>query len=68
MRSNAVRESFKSWGGSRATLGLWRPNRTPHPKRNGKLRIPIPFEDAMKAAIQTRPPEKLKKKRRAKKS
>lgn len=33
----------------------------PHPKRNGKLRIPIPFEDALRAATQTKPPEKPKK-------
>jgi hypothetical protein len=36
-------------------------------KRNGKLRIRLPFEDALKAAIQTKPTAKPKKKRRAKK-
>lgn len=36
-------------------------------KRNGKLRIRLPFEDALKAAVQTKPPKKPKKKRPAKK-
>lgn len=36
-------------------------------RRNGKLNIPLPFEDALKAATETRPPEKPKKKRPAKK-
>jgi hypothetical protein len=37
-------------------------------KRNGKLRIPLPFEDALRAATETKPPEtKRKKKRPAKK-
>jgi hypothetical protein len=38
-------------------------------KRNGKLRIPLSLGEALKAAIETEPPEKKpKKKRRAKKS
>jgi hypothetical protein len=36
-------------------------------RRNGKLRIPLPFEDAIKAGTETTPPEKPKKKRPARK-
>jgi len=35
----------------------------PHPKRNGHLRIPLPFEDAVKAATKTKLPEKPKRTR-----
>jgi hypothetical protein len=34
---------------------------------NGKLAIPLPFEDAMKAAVETKPPAKVARKPRAKK-
>jgi hypothetical protein len=35
-------------------------------RRNGKLRIPLPFEDAVKAALETKAPEKPKRKPRKK--
>jgi hypothetical protein len=38
-------------------------------RRNGKLRIPLPFEDALKAATEVKPPEKPERKpRRAKRA
>jgi hypothetical protein len=40
-------------------------NERPH-QRNGKLSIPLPFEDAVKAALKVKPPEKPKRKRSAK--
>lgn len=30
-------------------------------KRNGRLAIPLPFEDAVKRALKAKPPEKVKK-------
>jgi hypothetical protein len=36
-------------------------------RRNGKLRIPLPFDDAVKAALETKPPEKPPRKPRQKK-
>jgi hypothetical protein len=33
-------------------------------RRNGKLRIPLPFEDALKAATEVKPPEKAPRKPR----
>ena len=39
----------------------------PRRERNGKLRIPLPFEDAMKAATEVKPPEKPERKPRQKK-
>jgi hypothetical protein len=35
-------------------------------KREGKLAIPLPFDGAVKAAIEVKPPEKPKRKPRAK--
>jgi hypothetical protein len=32
-------------------------------RRNGRLRIPLPFEDALKAATEVKPSEKLERKR-----
>ena len=42
----------------------------PRRERNGKLRIPLPFEEALKAATETKPPEKPERKphKKAKKS
>lgn len=37
-------------------------------KRNGKLRIPLPFDDALRAAVETKPPERKPRKPRAKKA
>jgi hypothetical protein len=37
-------------------------------KREGKLSIPLPFDDAVKAALKAKPPEKPKRKPRAKKA
>jgi hypothetical protein len=37
------------------------------PKKRGKLSIPLPLDKALKAATETKPPEKPKKKRPAKK-
>lgn len=39
----------------------------PAPRRNGNLLIPLPFDEAMKAAMEVKPPERKPKKRRAKK-
>jgi hypothetical protein len=36
--------------------------------RNGKLAIPLPFDDALKAALEVKQPEKPKKKPPSKKS
>jgi hypothetical protein len=36
-------------------------------RRNGRLRIPLPFEEALKAATETKPPEKPERKPRSKK-
>lgn len=36
-------------------------------RRNANLRIPLPFEDALKAATETKAPEKPPKKPRQKK-
>jgi hypothetical protein len=45
------------------------PARRQPEKRNGRLRIPLPLEEALKAATETKPSEKKpKEKRRAKKS
>lgn len=35
--------------------------------RNGKLRIPLPFDEAMKAALEAKPLEKPERKPRSKK-
>jgi hypothetical protein len=40
----------------------------PNPPRNGKLSIPLPFDEAVKAALKAKPPEKPKRKPRSKKS
>jgi hypothetical protein len=37
-------------------------------QRNGRLRIPLPFEDAVKAALEAKPPEKKPRKPRQKKA
>jgi hypothetical protein len=37
------------------------------PQRNGKLSIPLPFDDALKAALEVKPPERPPRKPRAKK-
>lgn len=34
--------------------------------RNGKLRIPLPFEDAVKAGLEAKPPPKPQRKPRKK--
>ena len=36
------------------------------PQRNGKLAIPLPFDEAMKAALEVKPAEKTPRKPRAK--
>lgn len=33
------------------------------PKRNGNLKIPVPFEDAVRAALKTPPPPQEKPKK-----
>ncbi|MFL5781022.1 MAG: hypothetical protein ACJ760_06910 [Thermoleophilaceae bacterium] len=38
------------------------------PKRNGRLSIPLPFDDAVKAALEVKPPPKQPRKPRAKKA
>jgi hypothetical protein len=38
------------------------------PPRNGKLRIPLPFDAALKAATEVKPPENPPRKARSKKS
>jgi len=43
------------------------PSRNPHGRNGDKLRIPMPFEDAVKAATEVKPLEKPKKKRPTKK-
>jgi len=35
----------------------------PSRPRNGKLAIPLPFEDAIRAALEVKPPLKLAKKK-----
>jgi hypothetical protein len=40
----------------------------PKPARNGKLSIPLPFDEAVKAALKVEPSEKPPRKPRAKKS
>ena len=30
-------------------------------RRNGKLRIPLPFEDAVRAGLETKPPPETKR-------
>jgi hypothetical protein len=37
------------------------------PERNGPLRIPLPFDEAMAAALEVKPPEKPPRKPRSKK-
>jgi hypothetical protein len=37
-------------------------------QRKGRLHVPLSFEDALKAATETKPPAKPKKKRSAKKT
>ncbi len=37
-------------------------------RRKGKLKIPLPFDEAIKAALKAKPPEKPKRKPRAKKA
>lgn len=37
------------------------------PPRNGKLSIPMPFDDALRAALKVKPPEKAPRKPRGKK-
>jgi hypothetical protein len=37
-------------------------------KRNGKLHIPLPFEDALRAALEAKPPERKPRKPRQKKA
>jgi hypothetical protein len=48
----------------------WRvPPRNPNGRNGDKLRIPMPFEDAVKAALEVKPPtQKPAKKKTAKKS
>jgi hypothetical protein len=36
-------------------------------RRNGKLSIPLPFDDAVMAALEVKPPEKKPRRPRAKK-
>jgi hypothetical protein len=36
-------------------------------RRNGNLRIPLPFDEALKAAVEAKPPEKKPRKPRQKK-
>lgn len=36
-------------------------------RRNGKLKIPLPFDEALRAAVETKPPEQTKRKPRRKK-
>jgi hypothetical protein len=31
------------------------------PRRNGKLHIPLPFEDAVRAGLETKPPPETKR-------
>jgi len=38
----------------------------PPPKRNGKLRIPLPFEEAVRAGLETKAPPKPPRKPRKK--
>jgi hypothetical protein len=38
------------------------------PQRNGKLSIPLPFDEALKAALEVRPPGRPPRKPGAKKS
>jgi hypothetical protein len=46
------------------------PSRNPNGRNGDKLRIPLPFEDAVKAALEVEPAEKKppKRKRKPKKS
>lgn len=37
-------------------------------KRNGRLSIPLPFDEAIKAALEAKPPEPKPKKRRKKRA
>lgn len=37
-------------------------------QRNGKLRIPLPFDEAMKAALEVKPPKREPRKPRSKKA
>jgi len=39
----------------------------PKQQRNGKLHIPLPFEDTVKAGLETKPPERPQRKQRTKK-
>lgn len=41
--------------------------RKPPPKREGKLSVPVPFDEAIRAALEVKPSQKPKKKPRAKK-
>jgi hypothetical protein len=36
-------------------------------RRNGKLKIPLPFDEAMNAALEVKPPDKPERKPRSKK-
>jgi len=39
------------------------PSRNPHGRNGDKLRIPLPFEDAVKTALEVKPPEKKSRKK-----
>lgn len=38
--------------------------RPKRPERNGALKVDLPFEEAIKAALETKPPPKGKRKRK----
>jgi hypothetical protein len=40
----------------------------PSKSRHGKLSIPLPFDDAIRAALNVKPPEKPPRKRRRKRN
>lgn len=40
----------------------------PAPKRQGKLTIPLPFDEAVRAALEVKPPPKKPRRPRAKQS
>jgi hypothetical protein len=39
-------------------------NEVKQPAQNGSLRIPLPFEDAIRAALEVKPPPKPPRKKR----
>ncbi len=58
--SNSVRS------GTRDTLACVSASDDDWPaQRNGKLRIPLPFEDAVKAGLETPPPKRIEKAKKA---